>query len=349
MDFGYYNARIRGFRDRLLKSRDYDALVNSEGLAQYMERLKATGYGQYMEVAAARYKEPEDMLSAAFRASLANTLERFWKIAPDEIKPFLDAVLSVWVVYDLKAILRGIARGLKREEILRIVFPAGELDEGALKELVSSKDVNDFVKLLETWRSSYAKPLKAGLAFYAGQGSIAEMEIRLDHFAFERLFAGMEGGADSIEALKRLVRLRVDITNMLTLIKISGTGMDSDRAADFFIKGGERLGKDFFMNASQSKDRAGLFKKLSQAIKEADLNAILSGDTANLSLIEEQFDNVIERRLRKEAAADPLGVALGAAFIYMKIREIKNLRIIARGKLFNMPPELIKNSLIFPL
>src|SRR5574337_2166419 len=128
MDLSYFNARVRRLMGRLLDEAEYGLLIKLEGFPQYFERLKSTPYGPYIEKAGARFEKNDEALSAALIDSLSNDLALIWKVAPVPARVLLKSILSIWEVYDLKAILRGVARNIRREEILGTLTPAGEFD-----------------------------------------------------------------------------------------------------------------------------------------------------------------------------------------------------------------------------
>lgn len=349
MDLSYFNARVKGLRGRLLRQPDYETFLKVERPEEFLERLKSTGYGPYIETSAVRFARVDDILSAALMSNLSETFGLLWRKAPAEARVLLKAVISIWEVYNLKAIIRGIARGIKREDILNSLVPAGELDQGSIKMLLTSKDINDLIHFLDTWGSPYSRPLKKGMEPYVKYHNIAEMELNLDIFLYRFLFSNIRRMNLDNRIIKELLALRADIQNMMTLLKISGEGYSIEGAADFFVEGGARLRKNDFLKMSEIKKRAELLEALTGHIRDADLKGVLSAaDPDELGVLEERFDEAVCRRLARLSVIEPLSIALAASFIYCKVREIKNLRLLARGKVFRMPEIEIKRLLLYP-
>lgn len=346
MDLSYFNARVRGLMGRLLDEAEYELLLKLEGFSQYFERLKSTLYGPYIEKAGARFEKADEALSAALIDSLSNDLALIWDVAPEPARPLLKSILSIWEVYDLKAILRGVARNIRREEILGTLIPAGEFDVSAIKTLLSSKDVRDLINFLETWGSPYARPLKAGLGQYARHGNLNEMEINLDLFVFGYILSIMGKNNLSNGIALDSLRLRIDEQNITTLLKIAGEGYSAEGAAAFFIEGGRMLRKKDFAALLKLKERDELLRALTAIVKDPDVKAALStADPEDLASLEEKLDEIVEKRLKHLAIVEPLSIAVAAAFIYMKVREIKRLRLLARAKAFGFPEGEVKRLL----
>lgn len=350
MDLSYFNARVRGRMGRLFREPDYAPLFATEGPAELIDRLRSSAYGPRIETASARFDRADEILSSAVNDGLASDLKTLWEEAPEEARPLLKAVVVEWEVFDLKAIVRGIARSVKREEIQRELIPAGEFDSAALRTLLTSEDVPGVVGYLDTWGSPYAAPLKEGMELYRKRGSTGEMELRLDLHAFSHLLRLLKKEGWNGRILEGIISLRIDARNITTILKIAGEGYSEEGAAFFFIEGGRSLKKKDFLRLSSAKARDEALKGLVLAVKDEELRSILSATEANdLYDIEERLEDIAARRLKRLSVVEPLSIAPAASFVQMKAREIRNLRIIERGKSFGIPEEELKRLVRYPL
>lgn len=348
-DLSYFNARVRAMMGALFRKGDYEPLMRLGSADALLEKLKATGYGPFIEAASARF--PDDALEAlsnGLLADLSESLGQLWKIAPAGARPLLKAVLSNWEVYDLKTLVRGLSRGVRREEIKAALIPAGEFDMASLNALLSSKDIPDLIGFLDTWGSPYAGVLRPGLKEYRRSGRIIEMELgadlRTNRLVLDALSTGM---ADS-RIMRDWLALRADLQNALTLFKIAGEGYAEGAAAGFFIEGGSRLKRPVFMRLSALKGK----EELLGALRETGgslLAKVLDAAGTDPMLMEEFAEDAIKERLRKLSVIDPLSIALPVSYIYMKVREIKNLRLIGRGAAFAVPLDELRRLIFFPV
>jgi vacuolar-type H+-ATPase subunit C/Vma6 len=335
-------------RGALFRKADYEPLMRLASPGALLERLKATGYGPFIEAASSSRPDALDALSSGLLADLSETLGKLWKIAPEGARPLLKAVFSNWEVFDLKTLVRGIARGVKREEIKAALIPAGEFNAASLDALLSSKDINDLVAFLETWGSPYAAVLKPGLKEYKRSGRIIEMElgadIRTNMVLLETLSASFAGA----RIMRDWLGLKADLQNALTLFKIAGEGYTVDAAAGFFMDGGYKLKRSDFLDLSGIKGKEDLFAALSAAAGGV-IRKVLDASGPDPMLLEEAAEDAMKERLRALSVIDPLSIALPASFIYMKVREIKNLRLIARGAAFGVPLDEIRRLVFYPV
>jgi len=349
-DLSYMNARVRGMRGGLLKKTDYGPLMKAQSMDEVVEKLRSTEYAADIEAASARSDKKEEILSIALKNNLSETFARLWKITPEGAGPLLKAVFSNWEVFCIKTVMRGLARGVKRDDIQDVLVPAGDLDSGALNTLVTSKDVPDLVRFLETWASPYARPLKRGLPAYEKDGRLIEMEVALDKRTNEMLLDALSEGGGDAALMREWMSMKIDIANVLTLFKIRGQGYTGEGAAEFFIEGGKALRRQGFIELSAAKDNDALFDLLKARITDMSIGrALASIDPKDPLIIEELFEEALEKRLSRMASVDPLTIALPASFIYMKVRETKNLRLIGRARSFGMPEAEMERLLIYPI
>ncbi len=349
MELDYFNARVRGLRGRLLVGRDYEALLGLEGIGQCLEKLKSTSYGPDISVMEMTQEKTGDIISPTLKKSLVETFAFVWKIAPERARRLLKAVFSAWEAHNLKAIIRGIAKGVKREELIDCLIPAGSFDMAAITSLLEAKDIKDLISILETWGSPYAEPMKKGLETYLKSGSIFDIELAIDFFTtrFYQQYLGNGSLDDAI--IKDVLSMRADIHNIMTVFKIAGEGYAAEEAGSFFIEGGKRLSKDEFLSLLETRDRDEIVRRLSEAVKDGDLKEALSvAGTEDMGIFEDRLIGLVERHARRLSITEPLSIAVAVSFIYLKVREIKNLRLIAMGKKIGIPSESLRGFLIYP-
>lgn len=348
MDLSYFNARIKGLKGRLLGAEDYAALVTALSMSEYIERLRPTAYGPDISSAQARFEPSYDLISTALRRNLTRTFALIWKTVPDDARPLVSAFLSVWDAHNLKTLIRGIAKGVKRESLEEALVPMGELDWPALNILMHARGVPDLVDYLATWGSPYSRPLRAGLRQYTEKSSLIDMEVNLDLFVYSRAIERIgKRGPDSRVALEDL-RFRIDSSNILTLLKTTGEGFSKEGVMSFFIEGGD-ISRGTFSYLTGFGRRDEVLNNMIERLGRSELRGVLSKtDPENITALEERLAQVAQKRLSRIAVAEPLSIAVAASYIYLKIRETKNLRAIARGIAFGFPPDELQELIHFP-
>lgn len=347
-DLGYFNARVRALRGSLFRKSDYEPLMRLPSADALMERLKASRYGAHIEAASSRHKAALDALSTAFMTELSSSLAMLWKSAPEGARPLLKAMYSHWEVYDLKTLLRGIAREVRREEIKASLIPVGEFNAAALDALLSSKDIPDLVNFLQTWGSPYAGVLRPGLAEYKRSGRIIEMELRADTVTNSLQCDALSSNSYGARIMRGWLGVKADFQNALTLFKIFGEGYSPAAANGFFMDGGANLKRERFVRLAALKEREELLASLG-SVGGAAVRKALEFSGSDPVLMEEAAEDAMKESLKTLSIVDPLSIALAASFIYMKVREIKNLRLISRGLSFGVPLDELRLFIFYPV
>lgn len=349
MDIEYFNARVRGQRGRLFKARDYELFLGASSEAEYRDLLKSTPYARHVDMAEARMTRAAEVIPSAVGANATDTFEFLWEQAPDNARRLLKALFSKWEVRNLKALIRGFAKDVRRDEIRGAMAPAGEFNQAALNALLGAKDLADAVRLIETWGSPYAAafkdvPLDRHINTF-------ELELRLDGFVYGWLRQAVKGGGADGAIIREMLLSGIDAQNIMTLVKTAGKGFSKETMEGFFIEGGPpapAIDKALFTQAAGMENAQDILDALAKGARDAGVRGMLAvADAEQLEALEEAMDAAMETRLRKAAVTGPLTIATAASFIYMKMRETKNLRLIAKAKLFGIPPEELKGLLIY--
>lgn len=347
MDLGYLNARIRAWKGRLLGKEAYDGLIAAEGVKGLINRLKETDYARDIEIAAARYEDEGEILEGGLKASIAKAFNKLWKYAQPETRALLRAIFSLWEVYNLKTLIRARLYGIPPDASVSSLIPAGEMDESALKELNQQRDVQEIIKLLHTWGSPYAKPLENVVEQYLQERQLTLIELALDRFVHEQcLSIGAENSRDR-EIVKQFIKDRIDSINISMLLKLSDENIALDNVVNYFLEGGERIDKDSFLLLARSRNKRELLQDLAGLLKDKRWKTLVASiDPENIFFLEEQLEEFIRQKVCRLAVTEPLSIALAICLIYKKIREIKNLRLIVRAKIFDMPAIEVKRFII---
>ncbi|MBI3812890.1 MAG: V-type ATPase subunit [Nitrospinae bacterium] len=347
MDFGYINARIRAWKGDLFKTPDYNKFLSAGSVEDFIKMLKETCYGLNLEEAKARFKEEGEMkvLEKGLKANLFRTLKEIWDDIPPDDRILIKAIISFWDVYNLKTIIRGIHKGISPDEIYSILILAGDFDESALKELTQPRDIRIVIHILDTWGSPYAKPLRDSLRDYLQKKEIIGMELALDRFVCGFYLNLIDRADMNTVMVSELIKYRIDAVNIITLFRFV-KGQSSYPLMDYYIHGGKRVMKDDFMELGICRDEKALLRGLTERMKGREWREMLEmADAGEPSMIEESMEDLIGINFCRKAVVYPLSIAVAICFCFKKIREIKNLMLIGRGKEYSIPENEIRRYL----
>ncbi|MBI5287291.1 MAG: V-type ATPase subunit [Deltaproteobacteria bacterium] len=343
----YLNARIRAWRSQLLKKEVYDGLIAEDTLEGLIERLRVTSYARDIEVTRSRLgdKDESEILEGGLKGNLERVFGGLWKDAPPMARELLRVILSSWEVYNIKTVLRGGDKGPPPEEVFSLLLPCGSLDVQALKELNQARDVKSVASLLDTWGSPYTRPIKDNLSRYVKDKELMPIELALDRFLYSNALEMLDGDDLDIRMVRNLIRDRIDLANSLTPLKLAGE--KGVVAESYFIQGGKRLTEDGFLLLSREEKVEGLLEGLASMLKDGAWSGVVKSiEPEDAFLLEERLGDLIQKEFCRMAIVEPLTIALSICFIYKKVREVKNLRLIAKGKAHRIPTFEIRRLII---
>lgn len=335
-DFGYINARVRGLKSRLLGPEFYTQALGDSDFAAFVTTLAQTDYMSDLEEAQAQ----ADGLEAVDRALARN----FWRITrsilnftdgwPHELVAML---LMKYDVANVKAAVRARHAGRSAEDAADALLPAGQLKPAILEQLTQASDVAGIAQVFSATGHPLSEDVRAAGRIYQDDpdGDLFGFELALDRAYVRRLLEL----AEELPLPKEFadwLRLQADGTNLLTALKLRGRELP---AFDLFIDSGK--------GASVNRST---FDALI-ASEDGDLSAISGGPfdglsgADSLSVADAMVRSVIDERVRKLAAVDPLGPFVVPDYLRRKEREVARLRLLARGKFYSVPRERLEMEL----
>jgi V/A-type H+/Na+-transporting ATPase subunit C len=352
-DLFYLSARLRAMRAQLLSRREYETILALPDLSSIAAALRETPYGQTIESTGGEVPDAA-RIEEALRRNVSQTLARLLAISSGDCAEAVRLVLGRWEVQAVKTILRGIVSGASPAEILSSLVPTGLHDEAALEEMCRQTDPRALAELMVTWREPLGRPLLRALSSFREPRDLAILELALDRSWFEqaamrlREIRPSSTEADGEDALSLFVSLTVDTTNLMTVLKEVEDRIVPAKRDRYLLPGGKILDRD-------TLDRIRASPTLAEAIQEAGRSlfrrplAALPAPAVGipfLAVVERQTDRVLLRASRGLARVDPLGWGPLVSFLLDKLREVRNLRMIVRARLVDLPEAELGHLLI---
>jgi V/A-type H+-transporting ATPase subunit C len=348
MDYEYANARIRGMKSRLLPLSTLETLINRPDLVSLVTELEKTAYREEMEKAGLQH-EGITQIEVALRKDLANRFRKIQKLFQSEENDIhLKLILHRWDVQNIKTILRGKHTHILPDEILSCLIPAGELDEAALVELSRQPDIKAVIDLLATWRIEYYIPLIRHYKEFTEKRDMAVLEYALDKFYYEHALAMVKKGeSDDDRIIREFLITEIDVTNLKTILKVIWEKMEPAEAEQFLIKGSIRFGKERLSALIHTGTIEGAIRQLTdtpyQFLSNVPEKYVATG---KISEFEKELDRHLVKRGIRYFLGDPLSIAMGLGYIWAKVNEVTNIRIIARGKAGEVSEKELREALI---
>lgn len=375
MSYEYVNARIRAMRGDLLNLSRLQELIKSHDFESFTNALSSLpGYGQALATSLTRFQGLE-AVEWALKEDLSATARKIRMMAHlageggkegstffwDKKKRYLpkvegegqtlgaliDVLIQKWDLFNVKTILRSKHSGSDPKELQLSLLPVGRLSQAHLQSLAGAKDVKEVCDYLITWEVEYARPLREGLKSYLESRDLLEMELYLDRYYFERGFhVALGERSDNGGSLRQTLESEIDCTNILTVLRALRSGRNGSTSS-FFILGG-RLSFDLLKSFLNEKEPEHILEKLVGTPYQDVIQSSMSLYTqrGDLSVIQKKFEELLLKKAARMYLQDPLGLGVLIGYLWLKVAEVSNLKMIAHGVFYKMPPHTIRERLI---
>ncbi|WP_049901823.1 V-type ATP synthase subunit C [Halococcus agarilyticus] len=341
-NYEYVIARVRSRRSRLFDEDDYRKLIRMgpSEIARFMEESE---YEEEMNALGSRHSGV-DLIENALHRNLANHFDDLLRFADGTLYDYIARYLRQFDAWNIKTVLRGLYSEADREAIEVDLIRAGEFSDERIDRLLGAGSIEEVVTLLDD--TLFGEPLANAYGEYEERSLLVPLENAVDRAFYEALTDGLPNEPDRATQLYvDFLESEIDFRNVRNALRLSRSGAEMD-PAEYYISGGRLFDADEISQLVTNTDE--LVARLRESPYGDDLDAALSElDTAeSLRGFERALDAALLEYSHGLSNRHPLSVCPVFAFVLAKMREIENVRAIARGKEAGLDPETIEDELV---
>jgi len=322
--YTYPNARVRARNGRLFSEKEFSEIIESQNLEEVKNYLRGVpDYAKYVDM----YP-----LEKALDTQLAETYDLIARITPENSKETFKFLLKKWDIKNIKSILIAKKAGLSSDETLELIVPFGELSD-KLDSLIESDTVTEVLNGLEG--TEYPKILENAIPVYNETGLLLPIEASLDKYLLQNLLrASATPEDDNTNYLHIYVGTMVDVANIKIIIRAKADNLMYDDIEPYMISDGYQIREWKLKELMEAEDIAGVISSLEGTDYAPMLSDAMSDftETNSMSGFENALDSHMNETAKKISLKNQFGIGPMIGFLSRKEREIKNLKIIARGK-----------------
>ncbi|HSJ35493.1 MAG TPA: V-type ATPase subunit [Acidimicrobiia bacterium] len=348
--YEYGNTRLRAMRSRLLDSGDLQEMLASGSLDRMLAMLADTTYAPDVEAALVRARGLR-RLDEAIRTNLARTLGKIASFYGEDIAPRIDLLLQRWDLHNLRALLRLPSAPFQPTDVSGLLVPAGRLTDGELAELAVQPDTRSRLDLIVAWHlpsRATAAILSRARAEYEREGDPAVLETALDSAyggELDRILGDERRGAAAV------LRAEVDLRNLSTALRLRQARIDQEPGwgarRPAYVGGGlvspERWEPVPHIDSAEAvaahlDERpllSGWGPEIRAWVSHSDLTALESGLRRAIT----------EAAVARFTTGDALGFDFPVAFTFAKEAEARNLRLVGRTLVHQLPMAEVENRI----
>ncbi|OPY19868.1 MAG: V-type ATP synthase subunit C [Methanobacterium sp. PtaU1.Bin097] len=322
--YTYPLARVRARKGRLFTDKQYTELLESQTTEEVKNYLRGLPeYAKYID---------EYPLEKALDSQLAETYDLIARIAPDNTKDPFIFLMKKWDIRNIKSIIIAKEAGLSEEETMNLVVPFGELSD-KLNTLIDADSVDEILNNLEG--TDYAPILEDSIPVYKETGILLPVEASLDKYLLENLLRTAATPEDDNTAyLHEYVGNLVDITNIKMILRAKADGLKYDDIEPYMVSDGYQIREWKLKDLMESEDVSGVVNGLEGTDYAPMLTESLTDytETGSIQAFEKALDEHVSEVAQRISQKNQFGIGPMIGYLNKKENEIKNLKIIIRGK-----------------
>ncbi len=322
--YTYPNARVRARTGRLFTEKEFSEIVESQNIEEVKNYLRSVpDYAKYID---------QYPLEKALDTQLAETYDLIARITPDNSKEVFQFLLKKWDIRNIKSIVIAKEAGLSTEETLNLIVPFGALTD-KLDSLIEAETVTEVLNALEG--TEYPKILEDAIPIYNETGLLLPLEASLDKYLLENLLrASATPEDDNTSLLHNYIGTMIDVANIKIIIRAKADDLKYEDIEAYMISDGYQIREWKLKELMEAEDVASVVNGLEGTDYAPMLSDAMSDYTETNSMA--SFENALDSHVAKTAKTISLknqfGIGPMIGFLNRKESEVKNLKIIARGK-----------------
>lgn len=342
---GGSNWAYAAARSKARKAKLIDSTRMRQLLQQQPDAIAASigefGYRPEMDTYAGRL-DGADLIEAALSHNLDRDLAEVLHFCQGSLRDLVSIYVDRFGYQKAKTVLRAIRSGVDYDTVAAQVLPEENEQNTKWLEIVeSSKTLSDVVQALSGTR--YGKALSS----LDGDASLMEMEDALDAHYYR---SSLDTLPNSSSHLSRYLRTEIDHRNIINLFRALRQGLPAERRSALMLKGG-KLNQTTLRQAAQADSDEALLDALRRAtgFDETGFEEALATSKQAGSL-DEVVTLLTKQRLvllRKMAHLNPVSAFPVIHYIESKVTEVRNLRLLGRGKAAELGNEVLEGHLLF--
>jgi len=334
--FLYANARIQARSGYLIHDKDIDNLVSAKTLNELTNNLRETEYIEELEKL--QKKDDIKLFHKAVEKSFLASIMDLREMSPDKAKEVLEAYLGMLEAKVLKTVFR--ARNGNEELDEDLVFSVGIITPEVLRHLNDTKTTADIGVVMSTTKYS-------GL-FAEKYEDVEQFDVAIETFVLKNMIKTVEKvKMHDSRAIIDMIRAKMDIMNLLALLKFKVRELDSEQQLNLLIPTETDLGKRL-----KNLVKAENLKKMVESCKNLDYSEALEKALAEYekdgSLM--HFEQNLLRYYKSFVTGGEMAHTLGPyplfSYLIKKEIEMRNLFVISSGIANGFDTERIKRLII---
>jgi V/A-type H+/Na+-transporting ATPase subunit C len=339
--YPYTYARTSVMKSLLFKKQDYQKMLKM-GFSEIAKYMQETNYKKEINELAGEFSGAE-LLEQALNKNLANIFKKLIRISPGELELLIREYAKRKDIEDIKTILRGKFTGVEEKEVLKSITSGGTLSNDFFHKLFKKDSIEEVLRSNSIVDYSSLEP---GLIYFKEKNSLMLIENALDRAYYNRIISLTKNLPTETNLFKKFLLNEIEVLNILSLLSLKKSKVE--KAREFIITAGGLIDPKITKMAEMD-DLNDILKLLQTTRYKGAIESGIKELQESGSLI--TLENEMYKHLLKQNALllhqSPLSPNVILGFMLAKDIEVRNLRILVKGKQLGLDEIFIEKQLVY--
>ncbi|MGC8710040.1 MAG: V-type ATPase subunit [Candidatus Micrarchaeia archaeon] len=343
--YAYSTARVKAMEARLIGEESMKGIVQAKDISTILSMLAQTEYKKNLEEFGG-LNIKSNMIDFALSKNLALNVGKLITITPMEEKSIIRAIAGKWDIYNAEIAMEAKASGKKFEDISKYIIDYGLYNVNVIKDIMNEASVEGLIERMMI-NSPYKDVLYEALEVYRRNKDVVEANMLIDKLYYSKLGRLMPRIRNVSPESAFVVKLDIDMRNLLLMIRAKKYSIDFSEIKDNFIKGGE-LEISELQSLYESSNNIYEIAKNAKVFDLGDAaEDYRNGRSKGLFGFEIEMRNQIFRKSMTLLKHALLSFGAIVAYAYIKEIEVFTLRILISGKNYGLSQEEISRMMVW--
>ncbi|HUB92442.1 MAG TPA: V-type ATPase subunit, partial [Candidatus Saccharimonadales bacterium] len=339
--YGYSSARANAMKSKLLDKKTMQDITAAKDISTILSMLFERDYRTEIEEFGG-LKIKNDLIDFALSKNLAKNILKLVRLSQGRERQVMQSVAGKWDLYNIRLAVEAKERKRGYDSIARYLIDAGRYNALVIKEAMREDSVESMLSKLMI-NSPYKRILTEASETYKKSKSAFEAISVLDreYYAYLARLAVVLGNIGDRPSAK-ILRMEIDMKNILTLIRAKRLEMKFAQVAALIIPNGNMARESLEQVYSGSRDISEMASQIRMFDLKDAVEFFKKDQHKQLLTFEIGIRNAMLTSGIRQLGHKILSFGTMLAYLYMKEAEVSMLRILINGKAYGIEKEDIE-------